>query len=185
MPWLRRYVLYERGSQSGTPPRGNAIAPYCFGERRVAALALLTPRARCQTAPQRSLIDLVIYFACVSAGQSPPVIRSLGPAFLFHLCECLLGLQSTMRCSSRQVIVTHIARLFLHHSNPANWSSGASVNDCTSCDARSLSGIAECGATCPGPSLRRTVSNALHFKVFPSPDESSGRSAMLSRLNTT
>jgi len=65
-----------------------------------------------------SLIDLVIYFACVSAGQSPPVIRGLGPAFLLHLCNCLLGLVSTMRRSSRQVIVTHVTRLFLHHSNP-------------------------------------------------------------------
>ena len=81
------------------------------------------------TASRKLLIDLVIYFACVSAGQSPPVIRSLGPAFLLHLCECLLGLVSTMRRSSRQVIVTHVARLFLHHSNPANGRSGASVNE--------------------------------------------------------
>ena len=66
----------------------------------------------------KALIDLVIYFACVSAGQSPPVIRSLGPALLIHLCECLLGLVLTMRRSSRQVIVTHVARLLLHHSNP-------------------------------------------------------------------
>ena len=29
-----------------------------------------------------SLIDLVIYFASVSVGQSPPVIRSLGPALV-------------------------------------------------------------------------------------------------------
>ena len=64
------------------------------------------------------LIDLVIYFACVGTGQSRPVIRSLGPAFLFHFCECLLGLASTIRRSSGQVIVSHVDRLFSHPLNP-------------------------------------------------------------------